>query len=1059
MPGVDFSVPSGTSALAAWLAEGVRAEILELEKAGGKQIHELSSGVLIAKLEDTEAIYEFAILAGGLRIPDEATGTLKTQLHEFQAAVVSQQGDTIRLHLSGAGLGENIYRAELIIDEIWLLRELLAALENPQERGFVLSPLADLVFHAKEAKPGWAELPASLRAADLDEKRSVLEQACGSEVTYIWEPPGTGKTFTLAYLITALIEMGERVLVASHTKAAVDQALYEAVKEDEDALGNTKRGPLAGHSSVRESRVLRLGEISPDSKLPDSVRMQAVLEGRTREIEQAISLLEAQLEPIQKRVALAKQAIAAWQNLDKLAAGKTGLEREIQTILEEQAQAKRDVELGLGDLQSSRINLAKAEKAWFRRATKVQEATNRLRKAEERHASASSKIEELARLLAQTQDTFERRTALCSQQQAICAKLPARAVIQQEIAKMEAQTGDLSRQIAELKALQSDMERRLVTEAKAIFCTLTKNYVGEALKGQTFTAVIVDEISMALPPLIFLAACRATKRVILVGDFCQLPPIVRSEAEAAKERLGTDVFYLTGIVENGAVKKGVTVCPQLRIQRRMRPAIAEVARFLVYGARLIDSEEVRQQSEREEFKFLPGSGLVFVDTTELNVWCGKQAGSLSRFNFYSATVSVDLAAMAAANLQRPSRGSEKPVGIVTPYAAQRKLIRKLVEAAGLGPWIQVGTVHTFQGGQANLVIFDSVLDTPYWGARLTNPRHREEVLRELNVAVTRAKDKFVFVGSSSWLNKHASEASALGHLWSFLKSQADLVSALELVHPIFFARVVETTQSATGWKTVGGDGKVKLQKLDDTTFFPQFAADLRAARHSIFAMAPYFGSHRWPQIEPLFNDGLRRGVEVTIVTPPPAEASNPEYVRQVIKHLRTTGAVVATSSGLHGKDVIIDEKILYTGSMNWSSNRGRLEEAHRVDDSDYAKYCLETVQARHIREKVVTENGSPRICPYCGHPVQIVNQATNLQNWERQALKVGCTNKRCEGYLRPIDERQPFTQLPRCQIDRKTKYHLINKGRGQQWVCPKHPSKCDKYKFVPGDVESSTGVP
>jgi hypothetical protein len=787
VPRVDFSVPSGTSAHAAWLAEGVQAEILELEKAGGKQIHELSSGVLIAKLGDTEAIYEFAILAGGLRIPDDATGTLKTQLHEFQAAVVSQQGDTIRLHLSGAGLGENIYRAELIIDEIWLLRELLAALENPQERGFVLSPLADLVFHAKEAKPGWAELPVSLRATDLDEKRSVLEQACGSEVTYIWGPPATGKTFTLAYLITALIEMGERVLVASHTKAAVDQALYEAVKEDEDALGNTKRGPLAGHSSIRESRILRLGEISPDSKLPDSVRMQAVLESRTREIAQAISRLEAQLEPI------------------------------------------------------------------------------------------------LALLLAQTQDTFERRTALCSQQQAICAKLPARAVIQQEIAKMEAQTGDLSRQIAELKALQSDMERRLVTEAKAIFCTLTKNYVGEALKGQTFTAVIVDEISMALPPLIFLAACRATKRVILVGDFCQLPPIVRSEAEVAKERLGTDVFYLTGIVEHGAVKKGVTVCPQLRIQRRMRPAIAEVTRFLLYGARLIDSEEVKQQSEREEFKFLPGSGLVFVDTTELNVWCGKQAGSLSRFNFYSATVSVDLAAMAAANLQRPSRGSEKPVGIVTPYAAQRKLIRKLVEAAGLGPWIQVGTVHTFQGGQANLVIFDSVLDTPYWGARLTNPRHREEVLRELNVAVTRTKDKFVFVGSSSWLNKHASEASALGHLWSFLKSHADLVSALELVHPMFFARVVQTTQSATEWRPVGGDGKVKLQKLDDTTFFPQFAADLRAARRSIFAMAPYFGSHRWPQIEPLFNDALRRGVEVTIVTPPPAEASNPEYVRQVIK--------------------------------------------------------------------------------------------------------------------------------------------------------------------------------
>ena len=63
-----------------------------------------------------------------------------------------------------------------------------------------------------------------------DEQRAVLQQALGSSLTYVWGPPGTGKTHLIAHLIAALVARGERVLVTSHTHAAVDQALYAAVK-------------------------------------------------------------------------------------------------------------------------------------------------------------------------------------------------------------------------------------------------------------------------------------------------------------------------------------------------------------------------------------------------------------------------------------------------------------------------------------------------------------------------------------------------------------------------------------------------------------------------------------------------------------------------------------------------------------------------------------------------------------------------------------------------------------------------------------------------------------
>ena len=114
--------------------------------------------------------------------------------------------------------------------------------------------------------------------------------------------------------------------------------------------------------------------------------------------------------------------------------------------------------------------------------------------------------------------------------------------------------------------------------------------------------------------------------------------------------------------------------------------------------------------------------LVILDTADLHCWSGKQPGSLSRFNFHSATVAVEVAALAAAKLPKPPENEPPLIGIVTPFAAQRRLLSRLIKDMDLQEWVASGTVHTFQGGQAELIIFDTVLDEPYWSARLCTPR-------------------------------------------------------------------------------------------------------------------------------------------------------------------------------------------------------------------------------------------------------------------------------------------------------------------------------------------------
>lgn len=913
--------------------------------------------------------------------------------------------------------------------------------------------MAISVFHPEFATVNRKSLPDAPSLVQIVGKhREILEQAIGSSITYIWGPPGTGKTFTIAYLLTALIEAGERVLVSSHTHAAVDQALYEAVKKEEDSTG-----PLANHLAVSDGKVLRIGATT-DPKIPDSVRFDKILETKGKEIQDEILEIEAQIKPLLKVKEWGQGALAEWDNLMEVTSRLNSIRESLDDSDLAQNNAERKIsELGVL-IKKLQHGLEKAKSAWFGREIRIHRATQALEKAKldllQAEKEIKSTLEENDKLL---QIEHDLRLALKKQQE-ICNKLPKREIIENELSKNTNQLEPLEDKINSLQEELSQLGQNVINEAQAIFCTLTKNYIGNDLEAQKFDAVIIDEISMALPPLVFLGAGRATSRVILVGDFLQLPPIVRSDTEISNAILGTDTFRLAGIAQGNKPVEPCPVLTRLKKQHRMVPEIADIARHLAYrqAGGLDDDEDVRNRNIKELapwLDFLPTNPLIIVDTADLYCWSGKQAGSLSRFNMYSAMLAVDLAAMAAKKMQKPPIEEPQPIGIITPFAAQRRLLSKLISDLELDQWVAAGTVHTFQGNQADLVIFDSVLDEPYYSARLTNPKVTEEVLRDLNVAVTRAKYKFMFIGSSEWLNRNAKPASALGQLWAFLKDQADLISALDIIGNDFQQRVSFTTSGPSAWDIPKGESGYTIQILDDESFFDYFAKDVFSSEDSFFALAPYFGEYRWPKIQPLIQEALARKIKVTIITPPLDEAQNKPYVENAIRNLRSLGAVVVSASGLHGKDIIIDEKIVYTGSMNWSSHRGRSEVIHRIEAPRYAKQCLDFLHAKYIRQASRNEDGSPRVCPLCGSPIQIINQRRQHFQWDHQSMKVGCTNPDCEGYLRNVDERPPFMERPVCKIDGRTKYRQVRRGRGKIWQCPKHRKECPAEKVVPGDPD------
>lgn len=76
-------------------------------------------------------------------------------------------------------------------------------------------------------QPAQVQAPQSLGTLN-DRQAQAVSTALTPGTTFLWGPPGTGKTTTVAHTVVELVKAGLSVLVVSHTNAAVDLALIRA---------------------------------------------------------------------------------------------------------------------------------------------------------------------------------------------------------------------------------------------------------------------------------------------------------------------------------------------------------------------------------------------------------------------------------------------------------------------------------------------------------------------------------------------------------------------------------------------------------------------------------------------------------------------------------------------------------------------------------------------------------------------------------------------------------------------------------------------------------------
>ncbi len=628
-------------------------------------------------------------------------------------------------------------------------------------------------------------------------------------------------------------------------------------------------------------------------------------------------------------------------------------------------------------------------------------------------------------------------------------------IARQEESNYENTIAEMRKRLEGIDAELREVEKRIVEEAQVIATTLSKTYMNSMLSERRFDVVIVDEVSMAPLPAVYIAASHANSSVVMIGDPQQLAPIAQAKDknELVKKWLGTDLLTHRGITLELS-SKGYENSALLQYQSRMHPEISNIARKYVYD-QLIKDIEREERGDYSQVLPLPKKHLVLCDTSDASPVAVKPENS--RINIYHALCSVAIARLALSTL--PEDGTQpgkQRIGIVTPYRKQSKLIQNLIHDAGLKEQVRVGTVHKFQGLEFDIIIFDTV-ESPDIPPRLDfiAGGKATEALRLINVAVTRARHKLIIVANTRHImNARFSDQSLWFPQGSILRKaveeagQAGTLNSLEVLNlPTRSSNNTSDHLTLSSLKVqfplASISEELEYEHLDDRTFFDRLIQDLKSAQKRIVIFSPFFGPQRLEQIKPILIECSKSGIEVVVFS---SNVKQDSYYARAIDELKRGGIKHQTFSGRHDKHAVIDTEIVYIGSLNMLSHFGTIEYMLRIKSPRFVEsLCkfidLETMETaptkwgKDIKIPIVSLPILP--CLKCGRPLKPIPGKYGVFYGHGRNSQCNHSEDVPESILRTI----PDLTNARCEkCGGQTKLHVSRKNA---WLSCSAPDPCN----------------
>eukprot|EP00250_Pteridium_aquilinum_P011366 c20015_g1_i1 orf=369-3419(-) len=307
-----------------------------------------------------------------------------------------------------------------------------------------------------------------------------------------------------------------------------------------------------------------------------------------------------------------------------------------------------------------------------------------------------------------------------------------------------------------LKHKEKEVIDETLRTAQVIMSTNTSS--GEPLvqKLPAFDLVLVDEAAQAVEPACWIPILKG-RRAVLAGDPCQLAPVILSR-KALEGGLGVSLMERVYNLHGGALRT------LLNVQYRMHDSVASWASKEMYQGELMSSPTVASHlladSSGVKASWITKTPLLLLDTRlpfgSLIPGCEEcldPAGTGSFFNEGEADIVMNhVRSLISAGVPPSS------IVVQSPYIAQVQLLRDRVEDLPKAAGLQIASVDSFQGREADAVIISMVRSNSLGAVGFLGDRRR------INVAVTRARKHVAVVCDSSTISNNKFLLRLLQHI-------------------------------------------------------------------------------------------------------------------------------------------------------------------------------------------------------------------------------------------------------------------------------------------------------
>ena len=270
--------------------------------------------------------------------------------------------------------------------------------------------------------------------------------------------------------------------------------------------------------------------------------------------------------------------------------------------------------------------------------------------------------------------------------------------------------------------------RRLLAVFPIVICTNLSCDKLASPKPQ-FDLVIMDEAGQCNAATSLIPIVRGTD-LLLVGDTNQLQPVTVIE-----QNVNEDLLARYGVSEEYDYVHNSILSTMLRKDNNSKSIL--LSYHYRCGKKI--ASFVNQRFYERQLKLLnENSG----DLVYYNVKNSFNPNARNSYREEAAQIAHII-----------KNNGYRDVGIITPFVNQAALVNDYLARIGVTN-VKAGTIHTLQGSEKSVIIMSAALSPKTGRKTMDWIKNNHELI---NVAVTRAKDKFIFVGDKEAIDKLSGE--------------------------------------------------------------------------------------------------------------------------------------------------------------------------------------------------------------------------------------------------------------------------------------------------------------